>query len=238
MTSRARSGRPRARRAARARRPAVRASPRRLIPAVAGSGWRYRRSSFAARRVEHVALRRLVAGPGDELAHVARRHAERVGHDRRQVGGRLAVEDPGQRAGEEPVRPVVEAEVGAHEQQLGERPRVERDARPRPGRPPSARRVRRRCRRPARTPTGGRRAPGRDRRGRASAPASPAHTSRSAASRVRASAGVAGSSLAEVSTWASGLRSLPTPMRPSAAAWTGAVPRPENGSRTTSPGRL
>ena len=45
---RARSGSPRARSAARERRPAVRASPRRLIPSDAGSGWRYRRSSFAA----------------------------------------------------------------------------------------------------------------------------------------------------------------------------------------------
>ena len=40
-----------------------------------------------------------------------------------------------------------------------------------------------------------------------------------------------------VSRWANGLRSLPTPIRPSADAWSGVVPRPENGSRTTSPRR-
>ena len=37
------------------------------------------------------------------------------------------MEDPGERAGEEPVRAVVEAELGPHEQQLGERARVERE---------------------------------------------------------------------------------------------------------------
>src|SRR4029079_14434591 len=56
-------------------------------------------------------------------------------------------------------------------------------------------------------------------------------------SRVTAWARVAGSTLAAVSRWANGLRSLPTPTRPSAQAWSGVVPRPENGSSTTSPGR-
>src|SRR5258706_9274603 len=64
-----------------------------------------------------------------------------------------------------------------------------------------------------------------------------AQASRSAASRVRASAAVAGSVFAAVRRWARGLRSLPTPIRPSAHAWSGVVPRPENGSRTTSPRR-
>ena len=54
---------------------------------------------------------------------------------------------------------------------------------------------------------------------RASQPADPAfQPSRSAASRVVASARVAGSTFAAVSRWANGLRSLPTPMRPSAQA--------------------
>ena len=38
------------------------------------------------------------------------------------------MEDAREGAGEEQVRPVAEAEVRAHEQQLRERPRVERDA--------------------------------------------------------------------------------------------------------------
>ena len=73
---------------------------------------------------------------------------------------------------------------------------------------------------------------------RAIQPAAPAfQPSRSEARRVDASARVAGSTLAAVRRWANGLRSLPTPMRPSAQACSGVVPRPENGSRTTSPGR-
>src|SRR5260221_6727736 len=60
---------------------------------------------------------------------------------------------------------------------------------------------------------------------------------RSWVSLVWAWARVAGSTFAAVSSWAKGLRSLPTPIRPSAQAWSGVVPRPENGSRTTSPGR-
>ena len=47
-----------------------------------------------------------------------------------------------------------------------------------------------------------------------------------------------GSIAAAVSSCAKGLRSIPTPMRRSSPAWTGTVPRPQNGSRTTSPGRL
>ena len=54
--------------------------------------------------------------------------------------------------------------------------------------------------------------------------------------RHRGRARVAGSTFEAVSRWANGLRSLPTPIRPSAQAWSGVVPRPENGSRTTSPG--
>ena len=60
---------------------------------------------------------------------------------------------------------------------------------------------------------------------------------RSWVSLVVAAARVAGRTLEAVSKWANGLRSLPTPIRPSAHAWSGVVPRPENGSRTTSPGR-
>ena len=56
-------------------------------------------------------------------------------------------------------------------------------------------------------------------------------------SRTAASASEGGSTLAAVRMWANGFRSLPTPIRPSAQAWSGAVPRPEKGSRTTSPGR-
>ncbi len=62
--------------------------------------------------------------------------------------------------------------------------------------------------------------------------------SRRAASRVAVSARVGGSTFAAVSRWANGLRSLPTPMRPSAQACSGVVPRPLNGSSTTSPRRL
>ena len=73
---------------------------------------------------------------------------------------------------------------------------------------------------------------------RASQSADPAcQASRSPARRVVAWARVAGSTFAAVSRWAKGLRSFPTPIRPSAQAWSGVVPRPENGSRTTSPGR-
>src|SRR5204862_2935055 len=64
-----------------------------------------------------------------------------------------------------------------------------------------------------------------------------AQARRKAASRVRASGGLAGSTFAAVRRCANGLRSLPTPIRPSAQAWSGVVPRPLNGSRTTSPGR-
>ncbi len=60
---------------------------------------------------EDVALGRPEAGPGDEVADVAGGHAERVRHDLRQVGGALAVEDAGDRRGQEPVDPVVQ--VGA-----------------------------------------------------------------------------------------------------------------------------
>ena len=78
-------------------------------------------------RVERIALRRPEAGPGREPADVARRHAERVGHQRRQVRGRLAVQDPDHRPGEEAVGPVGEPEGRTQEQQLAERARVERD---------------------------------------------------------------------------------------------------------------
>src|SRR5207342_251664 len=73
---------------------------------------------------------------------------------------------------------------------------------------------------------------------RASQPAEFAFQARrSWARRVVACARVAGSTLDAVSRWANGFRSLPTPILPSAQAWSGVVPRPENGSRTTSPGR-
>jgi len=65
-----------------------------------------------------------------------------------------------------------------------------------------------------------------------------AQARRRAVALVFASAAVGGSAFAAVRRCAKGLRSLPTPMRPSAVAWRDAVPRPENGSRTTSPGRL
>ena len=60
--------------------------------------------------VEHVAFRRGERGPGREVADVARRHAERVGHQLGQVARALAVEDAGDRGGEEPVGPIVEVE--------------------------------------------------------------------------------------------------------------------------------
>ena len=77
--------------------------------------------------IEHVAGRRLELGPRGELADVARRHRERVGHQLGQVARALAVQDPGQGGGEEPVGRLVEAQRAAHEQQLGERPLVERE---------------------------------------------------------------------------------------------------------------
>ena len=182
-TRRARSGRPRARRAARARRPGGRARRRGARcrwsrAAAGGTGGRAWRQG-----VEDVALRRLVAGAGHEVADVARRHAERVGHDRRQVRRRLAVEDPGQGPGEEAVRAVVEAELRADEQELGRACAGGRRARPRSGRPPCARRGRRRCPLRGRRPTDGPGAPARARRARATRPASAAQASRRAASR-------------------------------------------------------
>ena len=77
--------------------------------------------------VEDVALRRREVGPGREIAHVARRHRERVRHQLREVARALAVEDAGQRGGEEPIGPVVEPERRPDVQQLAERPRVERE---------------------------------------------------------------------------------------------------------------
>ena len=64
-----------------------------------------------------------------------------------------------------------------------------------------------------------------------------AQARRSEATRVLTSGLVGGSTLAAVKIWANGLRSFPAPMRPSAHACRGVVPRPLNGSRTTSPGR-
>ena len=79
-----------------------------------------------AQPIEDVAIGRRELGPGGEVAHVAGRHRERVGHQLGQVARALAVEDAGDGGGQEPVGPVVEVERRAHEQQLAERARVER----------------------------------------------------------------------------------------------------------------
>ncbi len=127
-TSRARSGRPWARRAARARRPAVRASPWSAIPARGGQRLAIEAVQLGRQGVEHVALGRLVAGPGDEVADVARGHAERVGHDRRQVGRRSCRggSRPGRRRGTGPCGRRACRCVRTQEQ-LRQRPRVERE---------------------------------------------------------------------------------------------------------------
>ena len=224
-TSRARSGRPRARSAALGARARVArvAQERDARPCAAG-GSRKRRVELGVEPVEGVPVRRLEAGPGREVADVARGHAERVRHERRQVRRGLAVEDPGDRRGEEAVDGRAEVERRRAGTAAGRTSAGGTRARPRRG------------------PAPGRRSPGAawiaSARVQPARGAPTAQARRSAVARVRASATVGGSSLAAVRRWANGLRSLPTPIRPSATAWSGAVPRPENGSRTTSPGRL
>ena len=185
--------------------------------------------------VEDVALRRLVAGPRDEVADVARGHAEGVGHDRRQVGRRLAVEDPGQRTGEEAVRAVVEAQVRAHEQELRERARRERDG------DLVRDRLRPRVRAVARA--GGGHAGGRVARVRLHCVGEGEPGGRVRVPR-EAEGGEAGAGLGGRAGLELGRRQdvgerveVVADADPALrAACRGAVPRPENGSRTTSPG--
>ena len=237
-TRRARSGRPRARSAARTRGATSRASPSSAIPSIDGGGCAEQPVELLRQPVEDVALGRRELRPGGEVAHVARRHAEGVRHELGQVRRALAVEDPGHGGGQEAVGPVVEPESGPDEQELAERPRVERerdlgrDALGAVGR--AAGRARRPGRGRSGRPERPRRALGEGQPARgARVPAEPELRPGGSSPAAR----VAGSTLAAVSRWANGLRSLPTPIRPSAQAWSGVVPRPENGSRTTSPGR-
>ena len=110
------------------------AGARRQVPGVTEQGDpldRWRRLAeepveLLGEPVEHVALRRGERGPCRVVAHVARRHRERVRHQHRQVARALAVEDAGDGGGQEAVGPVVEPERGPDEQELAERPRVER----------------------------------------------------------------------------------------------------------------
>ena len=76
---------------------------------------------------EHVALGPLERGPPGEVAHVAWRHAEGVRHEVGEVAPALAVKDPGQRRGEEPIRSVGEVQAAADEQELSQRARVIRE---------------------------------------------------------------------------------------------------------------
>jgi hypothetical protein len=107
------------------RTPASRASPSRAIPRAAGSGWRYRRRSLSSRSAKVSRSGEWKSGPRHEVADVARRHAERVGHDRRQVARALAVEDAGQGRKDETVGAIVGVQAGPQVEQLGERSRVE-----------------------------------------------------------------------------------------------------------------
>ena len=185
--------------------------------------------------VEHVPARRGERGPRGEVADVARRHGEGVRHELREVARALAVEDAGDRGGEEAVRPIVELQGGPDEQQLGERVRMEREGDLARDDLVGARRTSRR----AGSRDERRAGIGDDPRAELRPAAPPRRSRRAAAGRVGSPPAprVAGSTLDAVSRWANGLRSLPTPIRPSAQAWSGVVPRPENGSRTTSPGR-
>ena len=77
--------------------------------------------------VEDVTPRRGECGARRELADVARGHAEGVRHELRQVARALAVEDAGDRGGEESVGPIVQPQGRPDEQQLGEGVRMERE---------------------------------------------------------------------------------------------------------------
>ena len=109
--------------------------PRRHVAGVAqqrdpgrgGRGLAVEPTELALEAVEDVALRRAERRPGREVADVARGHAERVRHDLGQVRRTLAVEDAGQGGGQEAVGRPVEVEARPDEQELGERPAVERD---------------------------------------------------------------------------------------------------------------
>ena len=234
-TRRARSGRPRCAEGL--------ADPWRHVARIAeqghalGHGWRLAEEAIELRpeAVEHVPFRRGEVGPSCEIADVAWGHAEGVGHDLGEVARALAVQDARGRRGQEPVGAVVEAERRPDEEQLRERVRVEGEGHLGwdglgEGGPDAG--------------TGGgdqgRRYGGQDALGELQ-PVGRLPRSRpvgvpSGGSSRRA--GSAGSTLEPVRRWANGLRSLPTPIRPSAQACNGVVPRPENGSRTTSPGRV
>ena len=194
-----------------------------------GGGCRKSRSSFLpSRRRRRAPARR--SRPGGEVAHVARRHAERVRHQDGEVARALAVQDAGHRGRQEAVRPVVESEHRSHVQQLGERPRMEGERHfDRHGLDPSSAAgpepARRHAgHRPGRRPTAlAERTTPRDGVPAQSKLGEPGHVMRPR---------VAGWTLAAVSRWANGLRSLPTPIRPSAHAWTGSCR-----GRRTDPGR-
>ena len=129
------------------------------------------------------------------------------------------MEDPGQRGGEEPVGRLVEAGGGPDEQELAQRPRVEGEgdlggnglAARSPGRSAEPAAGTRRRGAPAATRAAS----------SSQAAASNDQSMRRPARRASSSRAVGGSTLAAVRTWASGLRSLPTPIRPSAQAWSG-----------------
>ncbi len=104
-----------------------RASPSRAIPSIDGERLAEEAIELLRQAVEDVPLRRGEVGPSREVADVARRHRECVRHELGQVARALAVEDPGQGGGQEPVGPVVEPKGRPDEQQLAEGPWVERE---------------------------------------------------------------------------------------------------------------
>ncbi len=76
---------------------------------------------------EEVAVRRGEARPRRVVARVAGSHAERIRHELGEVAGPPAVEDPDEGSRQEAVGRVVEVETRAREEDLGQRPRVERE---------------------------------------------------------------------------------------------------------------
>ena len=221
-TRRTRSVRPRARSAARARGATSRASPSRATPFDRRRRLAEEPVELLRQAVEDVALGRGERGPGREVADVARRHRERVRHQLREVARRSC--RGGSRSAPPPGSGRSDRRGGAWSARTGA-DRASADGRP--GRPRAGRVRRRRAgdpSDPAARDQGSRVCRARPR------PAHPARASRrefafqasrSWASRVVACARVAGSTLAAVSRWANGLRSLPTPIRPSAQAWSG-----------------